>query len=337
MSAIATTKQFLRSRSGRGFLLHLALCAGVSAAVGYGFYYSSLNWFKEHKSEEKIIALRLVDAFVTNYSALRAQFGADAPVPATFRAHSIDAFNKQRGSDEDFSLRWVGREGRQIATPPSDAKMAKTIDDPSSARPIRSRRPSSSTVDDQLKFRTIYPSLAREQSCVDCHNKLQPNKAQWRLNDVMGAFAIDVPIGPFLHTVSLQSTGLGHWPVSGAGSCRLRGIQRQHFRQMIEREVAHAELGRTRTFLDTIIENMPAILSVKDAAGPALCPGQPRGDATVRHAARTHDRQARARAIYGTEQAEFFDARDREAIAGRRRADRSRACRDMPRTTARGR
>src|SRR5215467_782752 len=121
MTVVSAYRRFLGSRSGRGFLLYLAFCAAVSAAVGYGFRHSSLIWFKEHKSEEKIIALRLVDAFVTNYSAIRNQFGTGAPVPATFRAHSIERFNKQQGSDEDFRLRWVGREGRQIATGPADA------------------------------------------------------------------------------------------------------------------------------------------------------------------------------------------------------------------------
>ena len=128
MSVFASGKHFLRSRSGRAFLLHLGLCAVLSAAVGCGFYYASLNWFEEHKSEEKVIALRLVDAFVTNYSAIRSQFGASAPVPATFRAHSIDAFNKQYGAGDDFRLRWVGRPGREIATAPADAATANTIE-----------------------------------------------------------------------------------------------------------------------------------------------------------------------------------------------------------------
>jgi hypothetical protein len=64
---------FIRSRSGRGFLLHLILCAILSAGVGFSFYVFSLNWFNAHKPEEKTVALRLVDAFVTNYSALRSQ------------------------------------------------------------------------------------------------------------------------------------------------------------------------------------------------------------------------------------------------------------------------
>jgi hypothetical protein len=50
-------------------------------------------------------------------------------------------------------------------------------------------------IDDSFVLRTVYPSLAREQSCVSCHNDLQKGTVQWQLNDVMGAFAIDVPAG----------------------------------------------------------------------------------------------------------------------------------------------
>jgi hypothetical protein len=196
----------MRSRSGRGFLFHLILCAMLSAGVGFGFYFFSLNWFKTHKAEEKAVALRLVDAFVTNYSKLRSQLGADAPIPATFRAHSIDTFNKGVSGSENFSLRWVGRPGKQISTAPSDDVMAKTVE--SFVGKIEAKPQSTIVpVDGQLRFRTVYPSYAREQSCVDCHNNLQPG-LNWKLNDLMGAFAIDVPIGPFLATLVEQSAGL---------------------------------------------------------------------------------------------------------------------------------
>ena len=65
------------------------------------------------------------------------------------------------------------------------------------------------TVDDQRVFRTVYPSLAREQSCVDCHNALQPDKPKWQLNDVMGAFVIDIPIGSFLQSILREGIVLG--------------------------------------------------------------------------------------------------------------------------------
>ena len=128
MSKLSSVKRFMRSRSGRGFILHLGVCAMLSAAVAYGFHYFSLNWFVEHKSDEKIIALRLVDAFVTNYSAIRSQFGQNAPVPASFRAHAIEAFNKRASDNSDFRLRSVGRPGREIVTPPTDARMAEVIE-----------------------------------------------------------------------------------------------------------------------------------------------------------------------------------------------------------------
>ena len=85
---------------------------------------------------------------------------------------------------------------------------------------------------------------------------------------------------------------------------------------MIEREAVNAELGRTRTFLDNIIEHMPAILSVKDArretyllvnrAASALF-GIPPEKMIGRNAYQ----------LFSKEQAEYFAARDREATEQR--------------------
>jgi signal transduction histidine kinase len=166
--------------------------------------------------------------------------GKVAPARRPFRAHSIEAFNKQSGSDSDFRLRWVGREGRHIATPPADDKMANTIE-AFAAQPNPKSESEFLAVNGELMFRTVYPSLAREQSCVDCHNKLQTNKTQWHLNDVMGAFAIDVPVAPFLHSILAQSVGLGLLLFLVLGIVGL-AISYLHFRQMAERETASAEL-----------------------------------------------------------------------------------------------
>ncbi|GAC1331887.1 MAG: hypothetical protein NVS2B1_03420 [Bradyrhizobium sp.] len=254
--------RFMRSRSGRGFLLHLGLCAALSVAVGCGFYYLSLNWFKEHKSNEKIIALQLVDSFVTKYSAIRSQFGSDAPVPATFRAQAIETFNKQNGNSSEFRLRWVGRGGREIVTAPTDARMAEAIE---AFAGTPHPKPMSELLDvsGQLMFRTVYPSVAHEQSCVNCHNMLQP-EAQWRLNDVMGAFSIDVPMTPFLRSILWQSTaiGLGLFLALALGGLTISLI---HFRQLEALDASASQLGRTQRFLDNIIENMPVSVAVKDA------------------------------------------------------------------------
>jgi diguanylate cyclase (GGDEF)-like protein/PAS domain S-box-containing protein len=254
--------RFMGSRSGRGLLLHLCICATLSVAVGCGFYYFSLNWFKEHKSSEKIAALQLVDAFVTNYSAIRSQFGNDAPVPASFRAHAIEAFNKQNGQNSEFRLASVGRPGREILTGPSDEKMAEAVE---AFAAIPNPKPVSEFLDvnGQLIFRTVYPTIAQEQSCVSCHNTLQPDKPRWHLNDVIGAFVIDIPMSAFLRSVTWQSAGIGLGLFLALTFAGLT-ISLIHFRQLEALDASAAKLGRTQKFLDTIIENMPLSVAVRD-------------------------------------------------------------------------
>src|ERR1700754_2621132 len=127
-AGMSTFVRFFRSKAGRILFIYLVLAGVISAAVASYFYTSSLKTFIAQKADEKATTLQLVDAFVTNYSRLRSQFGEKAPVPATFRAHSIEAFNKQLGENSTFVLRWVGRPGRQITTPPLDAATAAMIE-----------------------------------------------------------------------------------------------------------------------------------------------------------------------------------------------------------------
>ena len=308
-------------------MAYLIFCAAVSAAVGYGFYHFSVTWFKEHKSEEKIIALRLVDAFVTNYSAIRSQFGSGAPVPATFRAHSIEIFNKDAGPGDDFRLRWVGRRGREIVTAPADARTAETIEvfattpDP---------KPSSEflLVNNQLMFRTVYPSLAREQSCVNCHNDLQPHNKRWHLNDVMGAFVIDVPASQFLNSILIEGSGLSVALFLALGSAGL-AFAIVHFRQMTEREAAAAEIASTRNFLHTVIEHMPATVVVKDARDQRYVLFN-RSAETVFGIPRDDMVGKRVEDLLPREQAEFIANRDREVLQTQMSADIGEMSIDTP-------
>src|SRR5258708_4775460 len=103
-------------------------------------------------------------------------------------------------------------------------------------------------------FRTLYPSLAGQQSCVDCHNKLQPG-AQWKLGDVLGALVIDVPAGPFLANTRLQNAGLGLAFFLLLGAVGLY-IFILHFRQLAERGATQGRLrrrgGRFRAFAESV-------------------------------------------------------------------------------------
>jgi hypothetical protein len=198
MSWLLRSPGFLRLPPGRGFLVYLLLAALLSAGIGVAFYEAKLTWFKTQKGEEKATALRLVDAFVTSYSTVRSQYlSGDAPVPATFRAHAIVLFDEARPSQESLHLRMVGFPGREITTPPTDEAMAATIRGfLGQVKPEPETR--FLTVNGATVLRTVYPSIASQQSCVDCHNKLEPQGPGWQLNDVMGAFVAEVPATPFL-------------------------------------------------------------------------------------------------------------------------------------------
>ena len=254
---------FIRSKAGEGLQGFLIFSAVLSAGLAYQFYQSSLEAFRAQKADEQATVFRLVDAFVTQYSSLRAQLGPQAPVPATFRAHSIEAFNKQVGTDSRFLLRWVGRQGRQVTTPPADPEMASTIEAFAS---LSDPRPQTAlkSIDGKLVLRSVYPSLAREQSCVNCHNELQTGKPQWQLNDVMGAFAIDVPMSAFLREARGDSLAVGLLLFALLGTVGL-GISIQHYRQMRERESAAAEVSTQSKLFEAALQNMGEGLCMFDA------------------------------------------------------------------------
>ena len=246
--------RFVRSRTGGAFAVYLALSAALCAVAANHFYGTSLQSHLAQKADENVTALRLVDAFVTNYSRVRAQFGTISPVPATFRADAIDAFNRQPGSRRTFVLRSVGRQGREIKTPPTDADMAKTIE-AFAATSDRSPRAKQMTIDGHEVLRTIYPTLASEQSCVDCHNQLQAGGPRWHLNDVMGAFAIDIPLDSFMAAIKRQSrvTGLGLFAaLAGIGLI----ISILHFYQLSDREAAASQYQTQNARFTAALNNM---------------------------------------------------------------------------------
>jgi PAS domain S-box-containing protein len=200
---------FIRSRTGKSFLAFAVLCALLAGLVGYGFYASSIRWFQTSTGEQKATALGLVDAFVTTYTAVRAEhLATGAPVPATFRQNAIERFTKGRATDDGFRLQWVGTKGREIATPPGDEQTAEVIrrfSDTSNPQPqtmfVRAGK--------ETVLRTVFPSIANQQSCVDCHNQMSAGREPWKLNDVMGAFVLSVRADGFLRRAMMDAIGIG--------------------------------------------------------------------------------------------------------------------------------
>ncbi len=201
--------RFFRSSVGRSFLIYVFFCALMAIGAGYATYQSSFHWFEVNKGEEKITASALVDAFVTAYTDDRAKYlTGDAPVPASFRAQAIERFNQSRNKEDLLHLLWVGPPGREIATTATDPQMAETV-----KSFVGQAKPQPVTkfvqVGDKLLFRTIFPSIASKQSCVDCHNQMQGPAANWHLNDVMGASVLDVPADPYLKQSTRDSLVIG--------------------------------------------------------------------------------------------------------------------------------
>ena len=251
MSPIIT---FCRSRPGRGYLAYLAVCALLSSVLAYGIHAWNSAAFEQSKGEEGLTALHLIDAFVTSYSAFRATHGnAEAPVPASFRAATIERFNRERDPSEQLSLLMVGVPGREIAIPPTDAAMAEAVGRFVGHKEIQPHR-STVTIEGRSFLRALYPSHATQQSCVDCHNRLQAGRETWHLGDVMGAFVIDVPKTEF-DRVNLIYTLL----ITGASFLisALVGLYVfvLHHRQLAERTRTEASLrvgeARFRGFAET--------------------------------------------------------------------------------------
>ena len=85
----------------------------------------------------------------------------------------------------------VGVPRRYITTPPGDEEAIATL-----TMMSESKSPGSYSRllkrEGSLILRNMYPSIATEQSCVSCHNKIQSdNKIRWKVGDLMGAYVVE--------------------------------------------------------------------------------------------------------------------------------------------------
>ena len=246
----AALGSFFKSRSGRLSITVIGLIAAFAVALGVASYRISVHWFETNKFEEKVTALQLVDAFVADYTEIRGRhLGTDAPVPASFRAHSIERFNMAREGDNVLQLLWLGVPGREIRTAPSDPATGEAIREAARSGNVE---PSSRwwVTGGQRTFRTIAPSVASQQGCVDCHNRYLEGRPPWRLNDVMGAFVIDVPAEAFLLNARNESILLGSLFFVVAAAVSGAVLRLQHLRHTAAIDAA-TSAERERAALDS--------------------------------------------------------------------------------------
>jgi len=185
VSRLCYTAVSSESRSGRGFLLHLGVCVDGCRLRRLRLHYFQPERFMEHKSDEKVIALRLVDAFVTiirRYGRNR----PERPVPASFRAMHR-SLQQARRRQFRFPAALVGPPGRQILTAPSDARMADSIE--AFATTARSKACPNCSTTTANRCSAVYPAWRRNRA-ASLHNALQPDKPNGT-HDVIGAVVID--------------------------------------------------------------------------------------------------------------------------------------------------
>lgn len=198
-SAVAVADAFHRSRSFSYFLIYLALSLLFAFLLAGAYHVTAIGAFERQKTEEKEALLKLANVFVSTYTEVRT---ADMPIPATFTKQTVHRFASERTAEQQTSLIWVGLPKREITTAPLDQAMTSAMtalsDNPREGPVARMI-----VVNGKRIFRSIYPSLATHEACIECHNKVQERKIAegqppWRLGDMMGAFVLDVSMDDFL-------------------------------------------------------------------------------------------------------------------------------------------
>ncbi|MGY8719514.1 MAG: c-type heme family protein [Verrucomicrobiia bacterium] len=154
-------------------ILIAAICVFIALGAGFGFRYLSVEHYKSNRLAEKSTVLAVVDAFFSTYATLRStEKDSTLPVPATFRAHALEAFNESRKGDDSISLNMVGFPGREIRIAATDDHMREMM-----RGFARDSAPvavvSLLDLNGETVLRTIRPSIAKRESCVSCHNQVR--------------------------------------------------------------------------------------------------------------------------------------------------------------------
>ena len=187
-------------------ILILSISLLVGAAAGYLFYSLKTNAFIEQIQHESESLQRLTSSYVSEYSRIRREVNSELPVPAEFRADAHIRFNDLHRDDERIKALMVGMPGKAIRTAPTESKLIEQLQllnqqKNTAYQPISGLQ----AVGADKIFRSVFPSVASEPSCANCHNQLQNGTHRWRQGDLMGAYVIDKNIGPQLSEMKVYS------------------------------------------------------------------------------------------------------------------------------------
>lgn len=178
----------MTNRAGRILIAPFALVIGLVS--GILVYHQNMNNHSAVVSAEADVFLTLSSSYVREYSKLRSQYNqSQMPVPAEFRAQAAKRFNESLSSDGHFRALMVGMPDRYVATAPTDAEMGSVLN----MMEVGSIDSYSELIEfnDEVIIRSMFPSVAAEESCVNCHNAIQDVSVPWKLGDLMGAWVID--------------------------------------------------------------------------------------------------------------------------------------------------
>ncbi|MEE9335593.1 MAG: diguanylate cyclase [Granulosicoccaceae bacterium] len=178
----------------------LSLVLLVSCSIGIGIVTGLIVYqmrSAEHLSTsigEAETLLDLTNSFVSIYSS---QHSGDrnALVPAVFRAAAARQFNSHDARSERPVAVMVGLAGREIETPPIDAALAARLDRMANSGTFGQFSTEFDDDSGNRMLRTVFPTIANQDSCIACHNRLQPNGPAWSKGDLMGAYVVDRSIG----------------------------------------------------------------------------------------------------------------------------------------------
>lgn len=167
-----------------------AIASGLIAILFFG----TVTWTDmrfEVRNRGQLIDM--ADSFVTVFASNR---GKGTMIPATFRRLGIEHFSQHSHSasagNAVTKVTMPGVPGLEIGTFEEDPRLRELISsfkNQSDNEPIVEHR----IEDNRFIGRTIFPSVANSQSCVDCHN-LVSFEWEFQIGDVMGAYIVETDL-----------------------------------------------------------------------------------------------------------------------------------------------